>query len=1033
MTNSNSNAYEMNHISFSNLNSLRSDVSFVDRRQGHLVFSSVIGYESLITMSLQNLKISNSSITISRLGTTGISKNGYTTEIRRDKDSDYVHAMFCVKDTVIQSEDGDDTIDFTIIYNTINTSKDDINQLLIKQTYNKLNKSSVIPMIEEWSEYIYNRLRNSGRLYELRKITNNTNNTLEMIRVRTPNSFVKTIIEEGLKSKAINVKNVNSSSLVMQSITGLDSYLATFGETLAEKIQTSFRPKFIPKQDKYSISTNDVDDYLYYNSNKQKELYEGQKAVIQSTVNNLNKNHNSYIISEQGSGKSIMGATTTYAHHKQKKNFKEAKRGLNAILMCPSHLTNKWVREIEESVPNSKGYVIKTLDELLELEPRLRNKNKAENSYIVISKETAKLTYTTRPSALWSNSKKAFICPCCNKVLTKEVTQDIAGKKQKIKVKLEKLDFQKEYQYNLVCDNEVKKLDKATNTWSKKKCNSKLWTACNKDELNTKWIKLGKNGWVYKQHIPELTNHYATRSLKLSKVESQLFTELYEQNKLLETGNDIGVKYNGTKKVSISTYIRKRMNKVFDYCILDEIHLLLNQSLQSQSSDDLIKSCDKTILLTATLLNGYAESLFYLLYRTNPRMMLKAGYAYTDIARFSKDYGVNAKEFTTEARTRRRKQSKNKKLPGVSPLVFTNFLMDNAVFLSLSDMSEGLPEYNEIPLAVRLDSDIYEHYTDFESNFRHNAAPKRGTSRKHVSQMMQSLITYPDSPHCSKPIYSENESNELELVYTPFKTQYRVSEKEYRLLELVKQKIANKEKVLVYYSNVGTTDIGDNLNKLFKDNNITSYELKASVSPDKREQWVNDHIEKKDMEVMICNPSLVETGLDLLDFTTIVFYQLGYNLFTMRQASRRSWRLSQTRPKIEVYFMYYAGTIQEQIVALMANKLQAAMAIEGKFSEEGLKAMSNNEDMLTQIANNVVNGIKETVNQDIFKATDFKSSKDAVKKEHYKTLQELNIKMNGYGEKSLFNQAIQTKYKAMSKNNKTNNISNIDNVLSLFC
>ena len=34
----------------------------------------------------------------------------------------------------------------------------------------------------------------------------------------------------------------------------------------------------------------------------------------------------------------------------------------------------------------------------------------------------------------------------------------------------------------------------------------------------------------------------------------------------------------------------------------------------------------------------------------------------------------------------------------------------------------------------------------------------------------------------------------------------------------------------------------------------------------------------------------------------------------------------------------------------MATKLQASMAIEGKFSEEGLNAMSNNEDLLTQIA-----------------------------------------------------------------------------------
>lgn len=37
------------------------------------------------------------------------------------------------------------------------------------------------------------------------------------------------------------------------------------------------------------------------------------------------------------------------------------------------------------------------------------------------------------------------------------------------------------------------------------------------------------------------------------------------------------------------------------------------------------------------------------------------------------------------------------------------------------------------------------------------------------------------------------------------------------------------------------------------------------------------------------------------------------------------------------------------------------MSIEDKFSEKGLNAMSNNEDLLTQIANSVVKGIRHFV------------------------------------------------------------------------
>ena len=120
---------------------------------------------------------------------------------------------------------------------------------------------------------------------------------------------------------------------------------------------------------------------------------------------------------------------------------------------------------------------------------------------------------------------------------------------------------------------------------------------------------------------------------------------------------------------------------------------------------------------------------------------------------------------------------------------------------------------------------------------------------------------------------------------------------------------------------------------------------------------------------------MIETGLDLLDFTTIIYYQMGYNLYTMRQASRRSWRLSQNKD-VEVYFLYYKGTIQEQALSLMATKLQAAMAIEGKFSEEGLNALSNNEDIFTQIASSVTEGIKDSVDIQVFKKISVKNTKE---------------------------------------------------------
>ena len=52
---------------------------------------------------------------------------------------------------------------------------------------------------------------------------------------------------------------------------------------------------------------------------------------------------------------------------------------------------------MERFIPNSKGYIVHNLDELLEIEDKLKNRNRAENMFVIMSKEIAKLGYDERP------------------------------------------------------------------------------------------------------------------------------------------------------------------------------------------------------------------------------------------------------------------------------------------------------------------------------------------------------------------------------------------------------------------------------------------------------------------------------------------------------------------------------------------------------------------------------------------------------------------------------------------------------------
>lgn len=124
-------------------------------------------------------------------------------------------------------------------------------------------------------------------------------------------------------------------------------------------------------------------------------------------------------------------------------------------------------------------------------------------------------------------------------------------------------------------------------------------------------------------------------------------------------------------------------------------------------------------------------------------------------------------------------------------------------------------------------------------------------------------------------------------------------------------------------------------------------------------------------------------GLTLLDFIfkhkgkvynypTIIFYQVGYNLFVAWQASARHRRLIQT-DECRTYYLYYSLSLQEVAVEALANKKAATSALQGTFSEEGLTAMANSVDPRVLLANALMNGAKASKMDELFEKINKKS------------------------------------------------------------
>ena len=130
-----------------------------------------------------------------------------------------------------------------------------------------------------------------------------------------------------------------------------------------------------------------------------------------------------------------------------------------------------------------------------------------------------------------------------------------------------------------------------------------------------------------------------------------------------------------------------------------------------------------------------------------------------------------------------------------------------------------------------------------------------------------------------------------------------------------------------------------------------------AVAPNRREAWVADKVQQG-IDVLICHPRLVQTGLDLIDFPTIVWDETDYSVYVVRQASRRSWRIGQTRP-VKVVFMSYKNTLQADELKLVAKKMQSSLAVEGELPEDGLAAYGDDGDMMVALARKIVSGEEE--------------------------------------------------------------------------
>ena len=795
--------------------------------------------------------------------------------------------------------------------------------------FEELDRKTAAPLIPEFRDAVLDALIDRGELRPLEVFSLTEKLDAWVLELRPNDENVVEILERGLECGAISIPGASPDQPDgFEGVENITGYLNTFGVTVADRIRDQFTPLFDPASEPLSEEVLAVNDYIQQKAGY--SLYDAQLAVAEAVKRQLDRKGVALIIAECGSGKTKIGSTALGALHgmwaAQSRGGAQKSFGL---VMCPSHITKKWVREIGETLPNTCAMVVKSIAELERLYGMYQSGDKSV--YAVFSKEKARDGYMRSPAVVWSERKRAFLCPDCGKPIQMEYSDD--GSRYLVNADLQ--FFLREHKKNRVC----------------RECGSMLWAPVNPGR-NILWTKISHFGWVYKSFAASY------QSLTENDVILERLREIAETPQ-----SNFPVK-GACRRFPLSTYIKKKMKGRIDAFLADELHEYNNNSGQGDAMAEIFSVSKQFVGMTATLINGYSSGIFHLLYRLVPGLMRKDGKSYRSPQNFDAEYGVveNTYETTDAAYNANRRASKRKtktrQLPGVSPLVFSRFLLEYTAFLSLNDMGKDLPDYEEIPIPVEMPEDVYDAYKEVERDIRAVLKSDRKAAQKLLSAYLNLLTVYPDQPYDQPDIVHPIDGHII--AHPSNKACFDdILPKEEKVLEIVREKIAAGERVMIYTSWT-RTDSQQKLVKLLTGEGFHTEILSPTISPEKREAWVEKRV-RSGCQVLITNPRCVETGLDLNAFTTLIFYSMGYNLFTLRQAARRSWRINQTAPRVEVYMLYYVDTMQAKAMKLMASKLAVAGIIEGNLSEEGLAAMSDVKDLTSQMAKELALGIKDNV------------------------------------------------------------------------
>jgi hypothetical protein len=728
----------------------------------------------------------------------------------------------------------------------------------------------------------------------------------------------ETVVERYRDRYVTTVATLSQHGLEMiQDVDALTRFMRQYGDKIAAHTLETYQPL-------YDLKPTEAELAVLERLGKSRKALPGQaeagllptqKHAAIASARAIRQHRNANLQGEMGLGKTTIALAVI-----------DLLDAYPALILCPPHLVPKWIREAEEVIPGAKGRELRRIGkgedgEINDVRRFFEDFDAGRlgpKAIAVVASTSAKMgagwqpVVKVKPVKVKGKAQVLYTCPQCG-----QVQVDPQG------IPITEIEvFQKHRSF---CNAQVlgweldrdgrRKLDKDSNpVWGTRPCAAPLF------------------------------------------------------------------EYSGVRRWSIAEYIKDKASGRFQLLAGDEVHeYKAKASDRGVAFHQLVEASRYTLTLTGTYFGGKSTSIFWLLHRLNPAV--RSDFAFHDELRWAGAYGVlesvrkrrAGNETSDEDGPRdgtftgnRRYREQAHEIPGVSPAIITR-LLHNSIFLNLKDLGVELTPYTEEVVELEMEDGQARQYREMESILRHMA---RRDSR-YLSLWLQWALARPNSAfrdevvmlnHAAVPanqlvalakdLLDSTGDSEMHqqvaqilleatrlaqsaagkrekevivqspLMPLPAVLQEQLIEsnllpKERWLASFCQSEKAQRRRVLVYVRQTGTRDIQERIETVLKDAGLRVITLYSSVDPRKRQAWIDRHA---DVDVLITNPRLVATGLDLVNFASVVFAEVEYSLYTLWQALRRVWRLGQTKP-VKAVFAVYRGTMEAQALALMGRKM----------------------------------------------------------------------------------------------------------------